>query len=839
MESKRSSPQERPSRAVRAVRAGLAVVLSLAAVASLATGCLDRPVAPQEPNTSNVFVDQSVRSAIDRIDMLFMIDNSASMQDKQVLLSQAVPVLLTRLLNPPCVDPQGVVVSQPGAPSDNCSSGSSREFPPVPDVHIAVVTSSMGGHGNPTFCIEPTRHDNGHLLTQDLRNDVNPAVLVPATYQNQGFLNWDNRPDGDPRKANPVGTSDITTLISDFTGIIQATGEDGCGYEASLEAWYRFLIDPLPPASIDKQGDFTVRSSDVDPKAVDTTILAQRKAFLRPDSLVAIVMLSDENDCSIADSGYGNIVSANKIYRGTAACEANPNDPCCTYCGYTEAPAGCPALNTDTGCAQGQDDGTNVRCWDQKRRFGIDFLYPTSRYSTALDSVELCPNSDYGDGDCQCRRAHSLNQSCNPGKPVRNPLYTNLQLSAETAVPADRDPALVFLAGIVGVPWQDLATKETVNETGLLKYKRATELDWPLFYGAMADAKNPNGTKPTDALMWQDTQPRTGDKHPITGIAPAPPDAPAMANPINGHEWAPVNNEDLQYACIFDLAPVLGSTTRDCNVINKQTCDCFDPTTDLSTVNTRKKPLCQGPNGYSSIQVNAKAYPGIRHLEVLRMYGDNSIVASICPKVLTGENTNANYGYNPAVGAIIDRLKEKLGGRCLPRKLTVDSKGVLPCQVIEALSKDRYSITKGCTAMKGRLSLDPNVAADAKLDAAVRGALARSNKCGGKTGISCGSDNYLLCRLQQLLGAQLASCQNDATTPENIYGYCYIADSQGQEIGNKDLLANCPESEKRLLRFVGDNVPAQGALTFIACAGDTFSRDDQGTVATDAGTPSN
>jgi hypothetical protein len=64
MESKRSSPQQRPSRAVRAVRAGLAVVISMAAVASLATGCLDRPVAPQEPNTSNVFVDQSVRAAI-------------------------------------------------------------------------------------------------------------------------------------------------------------------------------------------------------------------------------------------------------------------------------------------------------------------------------------------------------------------------------------------------------------------------------------------------------------------------------------------------------------------------------------------------------------------------------------------------------------------------------------------------------------------------------------------------------------------------------------------------------------------------------------------------------
>ncbi|MBN1611365.1 MAG: hypothetical protein JW940_32325, partial [Polyangiaceae bacterium] len=129
------------------MRAGLAVVISFGAVASLATGCLDRPVAPQEPNTSNVFVDQSVRAAIDRIDLLFMIDNSASMQDKQMLLVQAVPVLLSRLLNPPCVTvkadangdhPLAPEAQQPAGPSGNCPNGYAREFPPVPDVHIGV-----------------------------------------------------------------------------------------------------------------------------------------------------------------------------------------------------------------------------------------------------------------------------------------------------------------------------------------------------------------------------------------------------------------------------------------------------------------------------------------------------------------------------------------------------------------------------------------------------------------------------------------------------------------------------------------------------------------------------
>jgi hypothetical protein len=835
MESKRSSPQQRPSRAVRAVRAGLAVVISMAAVASLATGCLDRPVAPQEPNTSNVFVDQSVRAAIDRIDLLFMIDNSASMQDKQLLLSQAVPVLLGRLLNPPCVpvkenDPAHPPLpsgQQPQSPNAACPSGYAREFPPVPDVHIGVVTSSMGGHGNAEFCTAVMEDDKAHLLTQDLRNGIDPPVTVPATYQNAGFLNWDNRPAGDPRKPSPEGTHDINTLIENFTGIIQAVGEDGCGYEASLEAWYRFLIDPNPPATVsfDPNSSTTVRSAEPDP-----VILAQRKAFLRPDSLVAIIMLTDENDCSIADANYGWLASQTKIDRGTAKCAENPNDPCCTYCGYESAPAGCPDLASDPGCQAGKDDASNVRCWDQKRRFGIDFLYPTSRYSTGLDSIELCPDSDFGDGDCQCRRAKALGVACSPGRPVRNPLYTDLEHSGSVIVPAEREPGLVFLAGIVGVPWQDLATDDTRDARGQLTYKRATGdggLDWKLFYGEPATAENPLGTKPTDALMWQDTEPRSGaPAHPLTGIAPAPPESGPDANPINGHEWKPVNNEDLQYACIFDLAPVLGGATRDCGAIAKQTCDCFDPTDDLTTVNARLKPLCQQPNGsYSEVQTRAKAYPGTRELEVLSFYGENSIVASICPKVLD-DNTNADYGYNPAVGAIIDRLKEKLGGRCLPRKLTVDDKGNLPCQVVEALAKDRAP-PAGCSGLEGRQAVDPSNAQDAKLDAAVRGALEKSKKCGKGTTVDCAS--FLLCRIQQLQKDQLKACQDQPTTDENIFGYCYVADTPDQKIGNPDLLANCPESERRLLRFVGENVPAGGAVTFIACAGDTFTRQSTST----------
>ena len=44
------------------------------------------------------------------------------------------------------------------------------------------------------------------------------------------------------------------------------------------------------------------------PRRMKETLLAQRQAFLRPDSLVAVIMLSDENDCSIAVGGSSWIV---------------------------------------------------------------------------------------------------------------------------------------------------------------------------------------------------------------------------------------------------------------------------------------------------------------------------------------------------------------------------------------------------------------------------------------------------------------------------------------------------------------------------------------------------
>ena len=79
----------------------VAVVVGLGAVSA---GCLTRPVEHADPVTKTNVAITVPNQVIDKIDMLFDIDNSASMGDKQSYLEQAIPDLINRLINPYCLD---------------------------------------------------------------------------------------------------------------------------------------------------------------------------------------------------------------------------------------------------------------------------------------------------------------------------------------------------------------------------------------------------------------------------------------------------------------------------------------------------------------------------------------------------------------------------------------------------------------------------------------------------------------------------------------------------------------------------------------------------------------
>ncbi len=773
----------------------------------LGPACLERPIGAVDPVTTNQLVARISQSRVDKIDLLFMIDNSRSMSDKQAILRLAVPDLVDRLVNPVCVDAAGNPRETP-APGAPCPTGQNREFNPIEDIHVAIVSSSLGDAGADDQCAAaglqghvPERSDLAHLMGSLPRGAGTGANA-------QGFLEW------------KAGTTEAAAFSANFARMVETVGENGCGWEASLESWYRFLVDPYPYRELTRvpcaNSPSELRNcvqpaTDANQKILlDQTLLDQRAAFLRPDSLVAIIMLSDENDCSIQVGGTNWFVAntGRRMNRGSSACEADPNAKCCYTCGG-RVPDGCaedPVCNSDTSSDRIEDrlpleaDGTNLRCFDQKRRFGTDLLYPTARYVNALTALELCWSAPDLSLD-----------NCPDGGRVRNPLYAT-----------GRDPSFVFLGGIVGVPWQSIASGVDANGRPLsdpskqLRFKTPEQLTadntwaeilgkpgtpWRPAAGAQAEVAAVPRTLPTNPLMIESQGRRQGV---LDG------------NPVNGRDYDTAQGmtadtpNDLQYACIFPLEPPRVCESTDPN----STCDCTAAAFD--------RPLCERQPGDASpgtTQYWAKAYPGLRQLQVLRELGTNSIIASICARNvdITTRDTRPDFGYRPAMDAIVDRLKERLGGRCLPRALLADAEGSVPCTLVETVpNPDKPCACDASIARARPVAL---------VDTLVRAELAR------QLSQPCGSDDpacseACLCEVLQVQAANpdpeeaLRACREDEN-PSGVEGWCYIADTERQQIGKPELVAECPATQRQILRFVGAGLQ-NNTTTFVACTGASF-----------------
>lgn len=739
------------------------------AAALSASACLDRPLCGDcAPETVNVFTARVPTAPVNKIDLLFMIDGSASMGDKQELLRQAVPSLLSRFTNPLCVDEAG---NRTGEQSQRgvCKSGS-PEFPPLEDMHIGVISSNLGAGGSDECDEEDRFTDDKAWLLPRAREK---AML--NSYDGSGFLAWDP---GGTRNV-PPGTSDPARLSNDFADMVTAVEEKGCGFEASLESWYRFLIDPDPPAEVIQQNGVTVAIG------TDTALLEQRARFLRADSLVAIVMLTDENDCSLRLAEDTWMVTQRHhpapprppfhLPRPTAACATNPNDVCCRSCGSREtAPpaAQCKPLAEDPGCQlppyTEEEDPVGLRCFDQKRRFGVDFLMPVERYVRGLTQRTVMDR-------------HGVERE--------NPLF------ASRAGAMVRDPERVFLAGIVGVPWQSIATPDSLSGPGL-RYLTAEELTqenrWDLILGDPA-----TGRLPTDPHMIESVSPRSGS-HPFVPGGAIAPVGTSSPDPISGHEQVARAGTDLQYACIFEREPL------DCTQAGVD-CDCSpsDPT-------RVDRPLCQPPGGGpgGTTQYYAKAYPGLRHLQVLKGLGKQGVVASICPKVVRSNNPGADpsFGYNPALDALVGSLARELSNQCLARAPAVDDGGRLRCVVVEA------ELDGSCDCARPGRS-----AARSEVMSALERDLTEASVCDPSTGCT----GLCACELAEHQNAALEQCRTNQDPTDQAPGYCYIDPAAG--LGDPALVRDCPGSKKRLLRFVGPDTPAPGSFAYMACMGEKVS----------------
>ncbi len=215
----------------------LASILGIAAFGLLA-GCPDRTISEVNPEQGRVeFKDIPVN--INRnVDLLFVIDDSPSMADKQANLAANFPNFINVL---------------------NTIQGG------LPDVHIGVVTSDVGSKGTqdsaPGAAIGQI--GNGGCSGNGKNGDLQVAGGAPVTGK---FISDIKQPDG-------TRTKNYTGNLDAVFGQMAKVGAGGCGFEQHLEGMKRAL-DKNPANA----------------------------GFLRPDAYLAIIIIADEDDCTMSHS---------------------------------------------------------------------------------------------------------------------------------------------------------------------------------------------------------------------------------------------------------------------------------------------------------------------------------------------------------------------------------------------------------------------------------------------------------------------------------------------------------------------------------------------------------
>jgi hypothetical protein len=207
-----------------------------------------------------------------RVDLLFVIDNSGSMAEEQLNLALNLPELVTGL--------QALLDNQ-GNPLNA-------------DVNIMVTTTDVGNPLCTPFYKPDRSPEEGAPIATPCTDRIdrftgigmNPAVEEQACTNacpnpiapTDDFINFSavgtNVPDADPVDVDGDGEPDSN--VAQALACIGPQGIDGCGYESQLEAMRRAL-DP------------------------DAAWNSGETPFLRTGGVLAVAFITDEVDCSLAD----------------------------------------------------------------------------------------------------------------------------------------------------------------------------------------------------------------------------------------------------------------------------------------------------------------------------------------------------------------------------------------------------------------------------------------------------------------------------------------------------------------------------------------------------------
>jgi hypothetical protein len=239
-------------------RAAVAVtssILSLAAAGVLA-GCPDRSISKVDPAQGRVeFKDIPVTVNRD-VDVLFLIDDSPSMGDKQVNLAANFPKFID------------VLSSIQGG---------------LPNVHIAVVTSDLGTKGAGDLTPAPGIGSLGSGGCSGLGKN-GEMQLFGAPVNGGKYISDVRNADGTRTKNYPDPKGDGSGLAPVFATMAKA-GAGGCGFEQHLEA----VKQALQRTNVVNTG------------------------FLRDSAYLAVIIIADEDDCSMAHTSMLNSVETGPL----------------------------------------------------------------------------------------------------------------------------------------------------------------------------------------------------------------------------------------------------------------------------------------------------------------------------------------------------------------------------------------------------------------------------------------------------------------------------------------------------------------------------------------------
>lgn len=207
----------------------------------LLAGCPDRSIDQVLPQQGRVEAKDIPVNVNRDLDLLFLIDDSPSMKDKQNNLADNFPNFIK------------VLSSIPGG---------------LPNVHIGVTTSDMGTKGALDSMPGPSIPPLGAGGCTGLGKDGN-LQLYGAPVAGDVFISDIADPVTGVRTRNYTG--DLATV---FSQIARGAGAGGCGFEQHLEA----IKQALSPSNTTNQ------------------------RFLRTDAYLGIIIIADEDDCSMAHS---------------------------------------------------------------------------------------------------------------------------------------------------------------------------------------------------------------------------------------------------------------------------------------------------------------------------------------------------------------------------------------------------------------------------------------------------------------------------------------------------------------------------------------------------------